>query len=94
MKRREYFLYGNKTKINDFIQQLGTVTSPLCQNSAILEIIPWTQNAYTLLYQLGHKGALFAFKSERISTKKMHPCVEADTEDWDTEETLRCLIVE
>ncbi len=33
MKCLEYFLYGNKTKINDFIQQLGTVTSPLrlCQ---------------------------------------------------------------
>ncbi len=36
---------------------------------------------HTLLYQPGHKGALFAFKSERKSTKKMHPCVEADTED-------------
>ncbi len=39
------------------------------------EIIPWTQNAYALLYQPGHKGALFAFKSERKSTKKTHPCV-------------------
>ncbi len=74
------------------VQQLGTITSPLCQRSAILEIILWTQNTYCLLYQPGHKGALFAFKSERKSTKKMHPCVKADTEDWDTEETLLCLI--
>ncbi len=44
MKRREYFLYRNKTKITTFIQRLGTVTSPLCQPSAILEMIPWTQN--------------------------------------------------
>ncbi len=40
-----------------------------------------TQNTYTLLYQPGHKGALFAFKSECKSTKKTHPCVQADTED-------------
>ncbi len=73
---------------------MATEMSPLCQCSAILEIIPWTQNAYTLLYQPRPKGALFAFKSEHKSTKKMHPCVEADTEDWDTEETLLCLIVE
>ncbi len=32
------------------------------------------------LYQPGHKGAQFAFKSERKLTK-MHPCVEADTEE-------------
>ncbi len=54
--------------------------SPLCQRSAILEIIPWTQNAYTPLYQLGYKGALFAFKSERKSTKKTQPCVEIASE--------------
>ncbi len=36
-------------KNHDFIQQLGTVTSPLSQRSAILEFIPWTQNAYALL---------------------------------------------
>ncbi len=66
---------------NDFIQHLGTVTSPLCQRSTILEIIPRTQNVYALLYQPGHKGVLFAFKSESKSTKKTHPCVEADTED-------------
>ncbi len=35
----------------------------------------------TLLCQLGHKAVLFAFKSERKSTYKMHPCVEADTEE-------------
>ncbi len=29
----------------------------------------------------GQKDALFAFKSEHKSTKKTHPCVEADTED-------------
>ncbi len=69
----------NKDK--DFIQQLGTVTSPLRQRSAILEIIHWTQNAYTLLRQLGHKDALFAFKSERKSMYKTHPCVEIDTEE-------------
>ncbi len=57
----------------------GTVTSPLRQRSAILEIDPWTQNVYTLLCQLGHKAALFAFKSERKSTYKTQPCVEADT---------------
>ncbi len=33
------------------------------------------------LYQPGHKGALFAFKSESKSSKNMHPCVEADTEE-------------
>ncbi len=42
MKRREYFLYEKKSKNKDFIQQLGIVMSPLCQCSAILEIIPWT----------------------------------------------------
>ncbi len=45
------------------LQQLGTVTSPLSERSAILEIIPWTRNEYTLLNQPDHKGALFAFKS-------------------------------
>ncbi len=35
---------------------------------------------YALLYQLGHKGALFAFKSEHKSTKT-HPCVEGDIEE-------------
>ncbi len=50
--------------------------SPLRQRSTILEIIPWTQNAYTLLYQPGHKGALFAFNSEHKSTEKTQPCVE------------------
>ncbi len=55
--------------------------SPLCQRSAILEIIPWTQSAYALLYQPGHKSTLFAFKSDCKSTKKTHPCVEADTEE-------------
>ncbi len=29
----------------------------------------------------GQKDALFAFKSEHKSTKKTHPCVEADTEE-------------
>ncbi len=38
------------------------------------------QNAYTLLYQPGHKGALFVFKSERKTMHKTHPCVAADTE--------------
>ncbi len=47
----------------------------------------------SFLYQPRHKGALFVFKSD-CNSKKMHPCVEADTEDWDTEETLLCLIVE
>ncbi len=47
-----------------------------------------------LLYQPRHNDAQFAFKSERKLTKKMHPCVEADTEDWDTEKTLLCLIFE
>ncbi len=37
------------------------------------------QNAYTLLYQPGHNGALFTFELERKSIKKTHPCVEADT---------------
>ncbi len=55
--------------------------SPLCQRITILEIIPWKQNAYSLLYQPGHKGALFAFKSEHTLTKKTHPCVEADIEE-------------
>ncbi len=36
----------------------------------------------TLLYQPGYKGAVFAFKTERKSTKKMHPCVEVDTEEY------------
>ncbi len=40
-----------KKKKKDFIQQFGTVTSPLRQHNTILEIIPWTQNVYTLLYQ-------------------------------------------
>ncbi len=57
MKLREYFLYGNKTN-NDFIQQLGTVTSPLCQHSAILEIIPWTQNTYTSI-SASSQGCVF-----------------------------------
>ncbi len=34
---------------------------------------------YIYIYQPGHKGALFAFKTEHISTK--NPCVEADTEE-------------
>ncbi len=39
----------------------------------------------TLLYQPGHKSALFAFKSERKSTKTTHLGVEADTEDLRSE---------
>ncbi len=54
--------------------------SHLSQRSAILEIIPRTQTAYILLYQPGHKGALFVLKSERKSSKKSHPFVEAVTE--------------
>ncbi len=42
MKQQEYILY-------EFIQQLGTITSPPCQRSSILKSIPRTQN--TLLYQ-------------------------------------------
>ncbi len=35
----------------------------------------------TLFYiSPGYKNALFAFKSERKSMKKTHPCVETDTE--------------
>ncbi len=75
----------------------------------ICEFISWTQNAYALLYKLGHKGALFALKSEHKLTKKTRPSVEADTEDFthfasrvsfpkwhyaDAEEMLCCLIVE
>ncbi len=73
------FCMETKTK-KYFIQQLGTVTSPLLQHSAILEINPWTQNVYTLC-QLGHKAELSAFKSERKSTNKTHSCVEAYTEE-------------
>ncbi len=36
----------------------------------------------SLLYQPGHKGALFALKSESKSTKKTHPCVKADIEEY------------
>ncbi len=57
MKRREYFLY----KSNDVIQQLLNVSSVSVWH--YFEIIPWMQNVYTLVYQPGHKGALFAFKS-------------------------------
>ncbi len=35
----------------------------------------------SLLYQPGHKDALFAFISERKLMKKTHPCVEADIEE-------------
>ncbi len=58
---------NNSNKNKNFIQQLGTVTSPLHQ-----------RNAYTHLYQPGHKDALFVFKTER--KLPTYPCVEADTE--------------
>ncbi len=78
MKWRESFLYGNKTKIMTLFNIYAhLLPSPLSQHSAILEFIPWTQNAYSLLQQPGLKDALFALKSE-ISTR---PCVEADVED-------------
>ncbi len=67
---------NNSNKNKNFIQQLGPVMSPLRQRSAILEMIPWMQNAYTLLYQPGHKDALFVFKTKSPT----YPCVEADTE--------------
>ncbi len=35
-------------------------------------------DAKRVLYQPGHKDALFAFKSERKLMKKMQPCFEAD----------------
>ncbi len=79
MKRREYFLYGNKNKNNDFIQQLGTITSPLRQRSAILEIIPWTQNAYTLLYQPRHWVASSSSIYALIWTQTAHPCAPLNT---------------
>ncbi len=53
--------------------------SHLSQRSAISEIILRTQNAYILLYQPGHKGALFVLKSVSKSSKS-HPFVEAVTE--------------
>ncbi len=48
------FCKKKKKKKKDFIQHLGQHLGPdssmsLFQRSAILEIIPWTQNAYTLL---------------------------------------------
>ncbi len=46
----------------------------------LLPPCPCMQNKYSLLYQLGHKGTLFALKSERKSTKTTHPCVEANIE--------------
>ncbi len=62
---------------NDFIQQLGTVTSP-SQRSIILEIIPWTQNAYTLLYHPGqnkvclNKNINFYFISAQKVFSSLH----------------------
>ncbi len=44
------------------------------ENSLVIQV----GGEYTLLYQLGHKGALFALQSERKSTKNTHPCFEAD----------------
>ncbi len=66
----------------DFSQHLGTVVSLCVSVGTILEIIPWTQNVYTLLYQPGHKECAVVLKSERKSTKTTHPCVEADIEEY------------
>ncbi len=68
-------------KNNNFIQQLGNVTSPLCQRSAILKIIPWTQNAYSLLYQPRHRDASSSSIYALIWMQTVHPCGPADTED-------------
>ncbi len=69
-----------KNKNNDFIQHLGTVTSPLSQRSGILEIIPWTQNVYTLLYQPGYKDESSSLIYALVLTQTAHPCSPADTE--------------
>ncbi len=70
-------------KKKKFIQQLGTITSPLCQHSAILEMDhgPKMRILFRISRVTTHKGALFALKSERKSMKKTHPCVEDDTEE-------------
>ncbi len=70
-----------KNKNNDFIQHLGTVTSPLSQRSVILEIIPWTQNVYALLYQPGYKDESSSLIYALVLTQTVHPCSPADTEE-------------
>ncbi len=74
--------YILRTKgLHDFqiikISDTGLILHPKMK---IWSFITYPQNAFTLLYQPGHKGALFAFKSERKSMKKTHSCVEADIE--------------
>ncbi len=54
--------------------------SPLRQRSAILKIIPWTQNAYTLLYQPRHRDASSLSIYALIWTQTAHPCGHADSE--------------
>ncbi len=53
--------------------------SPLRQRSAILEIIPWTQNAYTLLYQPRHRDASSSSIYALIWMQTAHPCGHADS---------------
>ncbi len=83
MKWREYFLYWNKKKY-DFIQQLGTLTSPQRQRSAILEIIPWMQNAYTLLYQPRHRD---------VSSSLIYALIWTQTALWPSWQCAFCLAV-
>ncbi len=61
MKRREYFLYEKTLRL---YSTFSTVTSHLSQRSTILEIIPWTQNAYTLLHQPRHRDASSSLRSD------------------------------
>ncbi len=63
---------------NDKIMTLFNISSPLCQRSAILENIRWTQTAYAVLRQPHHTDMLFSFKSKRKQTKKANQCEPAD----------------
>ncbi len=65
-----------RKKINDSTIRLLSV-SPL-HRSAILEIIHWTQNAYTLLYQSQYKDTYSTCIYALIWTKIAHTCIEAD----------------
>ncbi len=54
--------------------------SPLHQHSAILEIIPWMQNAYTLLYKPWLRDA--SSSSILLWFEHKQSCGPADTEEY------------
>ncbi len=65
---RILFVCKENKNNDEKISTICLLSVSLCQCSAILESIRWTQTAYVVLCQSQHKDALFSFKSKHKYT--------------------------